>query len=102
MDAAPTGLHLNPAAYAAPHSGQWGNAGRNSITGPNQFLLNSSLGRTFRLGDSLNLDLRADFTNLLNHVAYTGWNTVINSPQFGVPAGANPMRSVQTTIRMRF
>ena len=31
---------------AAP--GQWGNAGRNSITGPSQFSLNASLGRTFR------------------------------------------------------
>ena len=28
--------------------GQWGNAGRNSITGPSQFIMNASLGRTFR------------------------------------------------------
>ena len=32
--AAPGGLYLNPAAYAPPLPGQWGNAGRNSITGP--------------------------------------------------------------------
>jgi hypothetical protein len=30
---APAGLNLNPAAYAPPIAGQWGNAGRNSITG---------------------------------------------------------------------
>ncbi len=34
---APGGRHLNPAAYIAPLPGQWGNAGRDSITGPAQF-----------------------------------------------------------------
>jgi len=100
------GLHLNPAAFAAPSPGEWGDARRNSINGPSQFLLNGSLGRTFRVRsrsrDSLNLDVRMDFTNLLNHAAWSGWNTVINSPQFGVPSGVNPMRSIQTSVRMRF
>lgn len=99
---APEGLYLNPAAYASPHPGQWGTAARNSITGPDQFLLNASLGRTFRMRDRLNLDLRTDFTNVLNHVTYTSWNTAITSPQFGLPADTNPMRSIQTTLRMRF
>ena len=45
--AAPPGSFLNPAAYAAPLVGQWGNAGRDSITGPAQFGLSASLGRTF-------------------------------------------------------
>src|SRR6266568_5554020 len=102
VNQAPAGLHLNPAAYAAPSPGHWGNARRNSVIGPNQLLLNGSLGRTFRFHDNWDLDFRGAFTNLLNHAAYTGWNTVINSPQFGVPAGANPMRSVQTSLRMRF
>jgi hypothetical protein len=111
---APVGRHLNPAAYAAPVSGQWGNAGRNSITGPNQFSFNVSVGRTFRLKDRYNLDLRVDSTNLLNHVVFTKWNTTVNpasnvalnsatnSPLFGLPASANAMRSLQTTMRLRF
>ena len=99
---APAGLYLNPAAYAAPASGQWGDAGRNSITGPAQFSLNASLARSFRLNDRFNLDLRVDATNALNHVAYTAWNTTINSAQFGLPAAANAMRSLQTTWRVRF
>jgi hypothetical protein len=103
--AAPPGFFLNPAAYVAPASGQWGNAGRDSITGPSQFALNASLGRTFRLGDRLNADLRIDATNALNHVVYTSWITAVNSAQFGLPNPANPanpMRSVQTTLRVRF
>jgi hypothetical protein len=99
---APDGLHINPAAFAAPPPGYWGNAGRNSITGPVQFTLSASLGRTFRVSDRLNLDMRVDATNALNHVTYTEWNTIINSTQFGLPAAANAMRSMQMTLRLRF
>jgi hypothetical protein len=100
--AAPSGLFVNPAAYAAPQPGQWGNAGRDSITGPAQFALNASIGRTFRLDSRFNLDLRMDSTNLLNHVTFTNLNTTINSTQFGLPIAANPMRSMQTSLRLRF
>lgn len=100
--AAPAGFHLNQAAYTPPRSGQWGDAGRNSIGGPSQFTLDASLGRTIRLHDRLNLDFRIDSTNLLNHVTYTAWNATINSTLFGLPASANAMRSVQTTMRLRF
>jgi len=100
--AAPSGLSLNPAAYTVPLPGQWGNAGRDSIIGPAQFTLNASMGRTFRLNGRFNLDLRVDSTNLLNHVTFTSWDTTVNSAQFGLPTTANAMRSVQTTLRLRF
>ena len=112
--AAPAGRHVNPAAYMAPLAGAWGDAGRNSITGPGQFTFNASLQRSFRLKDRYNLDLRVDSTNLLNHVVFTSWNTTLNptsnpalsaasnSPLFGLPAAANAMRSLQTTLRLRF
>jgi hypothetical protein len=99
---APAGLFLNPAAYVAPLPSEWGSAGRNSIAGPAQFSLDASLGRTFRVSDRLNLDLRFDATNALNHVTYTGWNTTVNGRQFGLPVAANAMRSAQTTLRLRF
>lgn len=100
--AAPSGLYLNPAAYIAPLTGQWGDAGRNTITGPAQFTLNASMGRTFRLTDRFSLDARVDSTNALNHVTFTGWNTIVNNAQFGVPTAANAMRSLQTSLRVRF
>lgn len=100
---APAGRALNLAAYALPATGQWGNAGRNSITGPSQFSLNASLGRTFRMSDRLSLDVRVDAANALNHVTFPSWITNVTSTQFGLPPNqANPMRSLQTTVRMRF
>jgi hypothetical protein len=100
--AAPNGLFLNPLAYTAPPLGQWGNAGRNSITGPSQFSLNASAMRTFRLNDRFSADLRADSTNTLNHVVFTSWVSNVSSAQFGQPAGANGPRTLQTTFRVRF
>jgi hypothetical protein len=94
--------HLNVAAYTAPAAGQWGTAGRDSITGPSQFSLNTSLERTFRPTTKLNLTARIDTTNLLNHAVFTGWVATVNSTQFGVPASVNAMRSLQATIRLRF
>jgi trimeric autotransporter adhesin len=101
LSSAPPGLFLNPAAVAAPVTGQWGNAGRDSVAGPDQFSLNASLARTFRLRDRLNMDLRLDSTNALNHVTFQSWNTTVN-PQFGSPTAANAMRTVQFYLRLRF
>lgn len=100
--AAPRGLHLNAAAYTAPPAGQYGHAGRYSINGPSQFTLNASLARTFRPSSRFLLDARIDATNLLNHGTFTSWIATVNSTQFGLPAAANPMRSLETTLRLRF
>ena len=98
----PSGYFLNPLAYRAPASGQWGNAGRNSITGPGQFMLDAGIGRMFQWGDRLTLDWRLNATNVLNRVTYAAINTTFGSPQFGLPTLANPMRKVQISLRLRF
>jgi hypothetical protein len=96
------GYYVNAAAYAAPAPGDWGNARRNSITGPDEFSLDTAMARTFRVRSKWNLDVRAEASNLLNHAAWTAWNTTVNSTVFGLPAAANPMRSLQLTGRLRF
>jgi hypothetical protein len=96
------GQHLNPAAFTPPLPGEWGTAGRNSITGPNTFSLDTSVARTFRPSGRFYLDLKVAATNMLNHPVFTGWNTTVNSTQFGVPLQPNAMRSLQTSLRLRF
>jgi trimeric autotransporter adhesin len=99
--AAPPGLRLNPAAFTAPAAGQWGNAGRDSLMGPSEFNLDASMVRTFRV-ERYYLDFGVTATNVLNHVTFTIWDTTVNSAQFGLPVAANQMRTMQTTLRLRF
>jgi hypothetical protein len=54
------------------------------------------------MSDRFSLDLRVDATNALNHVTFPSWNTTVTSEQFGLPNPANAMRSLQTTVRVRF
>lgn len=96
------GFFLNAAAYSAPVAGEWGTARRNSITGPDDVSLDGALARTFRVRSKWNLNVRMDATNVLNHAAFTAWNSTINSTTFGLPAAANAMRSLQVTGRLRF
>ena len=100
--------HLNASAFEAPVSGERGTAGRDSITGPNQISLDSSIARTFRPHGKTYLDFKVIATNVLNHPDFTNWNAVwngasqTNAEQFGRPASTNGMRMLQTTIRWRF
>jgi hypothetical protein len=100
--AAPPGSYANPAAYAAPLPGTWGDAGRNSIRGPAQFSMDMSVSRVFRLVGSWNVEWRVSATNVLNRVTFASIDTVVTSPQFGFPTVANPMRRIQTAVRLRF
>ena len=96
------GRHLNPGAYTAPAAGAWGDAGRESITGPDLLTLDSSLQRTFRPHGKWFLDVRVDSTNTPNHPAFSSWNAIVGNTQFGLPVSANAMRNLQAVLRVRF
>ena len=99
----PDGYYLNPAAYAAPAPGQWGNAGRNSITGPRAVLARrrhrphvscGAIGST-SIGGS-------NATNVLNRVTYAGVNTFVGSPQFGLPTRRTRCARCRRACALRF
>jgi len=93
---------LNVAAYNPPIAGRWGTARRGSITGPGQLGFDAAVSRTFRFRTKLNLDIRAEAVNVLNHPVFTAWDTTVNSATFGSPVSVGPMRSMQLTGRLRF
>jgi hypothetical protein len=100
--AAPQGLGLNPAAFAAPPPGMFGNMGKDSITAPDQFSFGASMQRTFRVSDRVTLNLRVDSTNTLNHVVFGTYVANFPSNQLGLATNANAMRSMTTTAQFRF
>jgi hypothetical protein len=97
-----SGYYLNPDAYAAPAAGQYGNAPRNSLTGPAPFSFDMSVARTFQWTPRLTLDWRLDSTNVLNIRTYTGVNAVFGGTQFGLPSQVNTPRRIVSTLRLRF
>jgi hypothetical protein len=93
---------FNLAAFTTPLSGEFGNAGRNTIPGPGLFSLNLSLQRTITLHERTRLQIRVDATNVTNHVNITGIGTVVNSITYGVPLSAGGMRALSATLRLNF
>jgi len=95
--------YFNPGAFAVPLAGQFGTAGRDTITGPGTFALNLSLARSINLhSERRRLEFRIDASNAFNHVNPTGLITVVNSNQFGLITSAAQMRQVTATVRLRF
>ncbi len=95
---------FNLLAFTVPPVGQYGTAGRNTIPGPGMLSLNATFGRTIQFGDSArrSLDIRLSANNVLNHVNITSWGTVVNSANYGLPAGAGAMRTISLSLRVRF
>jgi hypothetical protein len=96
------GRYLNPAAYTAPAPDRWGNAGRNSLTGPRTFSMDMGIARTFQMTRRMTLDWRIDATNVLNRQMLTGVNPTFGSSQFGLPSQVNTPRRIVSTTRLRF
>ncbi|HEY1985061.1 MAG TPA: TonB-dependent receptor [Terracidiphilus sp.] len=99
---------FNTAAFTAP-TGLYGNASRNSITGPGTIQNNMSLSKTMQLGDTRSFEMRATANNVFNTVQYSGVDTTLYSgvdsnfaSPFGQVTSAGAMRSFQFTARFRF
>jgi hypothetical protein len=58
--------------------------------------------RTFRPHGKWYLDVAVNATNTFNHAAFTSWNNLVTSDQFGLPSSTGGMRSLQTTFHLRW
>ena len=61
---------FNPAAYANPAYGTFGDSGRMNLIGPRFFNADFSVGKKFSYREKVNLEIRADMFNVFNHVNY--------------------------------
>jgi hypothetical protein len=55
-----------------PEFGQFGNMGRNVVRGPDFVNLDFSVTKTFTLKERVNMELRGEFFNILNHPNFAG------------------------------
>ena len=94
---------FNLSAFTLPPAGEFGNAGRNTIPGPNLVSLNAAFARSFQFGETRRrLELRLEGNNVLNEVNYTSFSTVVGAINYGAPVSASTMRSLTAVVRFRF
>ena len=93
---------FNLDAFTTVPSGQYGNAGRNTIPGPGLFSLNLAFGRSFNLAERRRVEFRFESNNVLNNVNYTNLYTVVNAVNYGLPSAASAMRTLDIVVRFRF
>jgi hypothetical protein len=93
---------FNLNAFTAVPAGQYGNAGRNTIPGPGTFGLNTAFARSFNLAERRRIEFRLEGNNIINHVNYTSFYTVVNAINYGLPSAASGMRTMQIVVRFRF
>jgi hypothetical protein len=89
---------LNPTTQA----GQFGNAGRNIVTGPPLQDWDFSLFKNIPIRESKSLQFRAEFFNFFNHANFRLPDNDISSPTFGQITEALPGRTVQLALKFLF
>jgi len=73
------GLWLNPAAFATPAPGTFGNYERGLLRGPSFTQLDMTVMKTFPIHESISAEFRAEFFNILNHANFKNPATTLNT-----------------------
>jgi hypothetical protein len=68
--------------FSQPLPGEYGNFGRNKLTGPGTFTLDMAMSKSVELTEGKSLTVRVDAGNILNHPSPTGsWSAFGGSSQ---------------------
>ena len=93
---------FNPAAFSNPVDGQFGNVGRNTLTGPSNVTIDFSIFKNFSLSERARIQFRSEFFNLINHPNFGGLNTTYDSTNPGELTTAGTSRQVQFALKFLF
>jgi hypothetical protein len=98
-------LHFfNTDAFVLPPPGQFGNAARNTITGPGTQSFDFALTRKFKFGQDARrqLEWRWEISNAFNTPNYFGLDTVVNSSTYGQILNVKNMRRMDLYLKVSF
>ncbi|HWR16822.1 MAG TPA: TonB-dependent receptor [Terriglobales bacterium] len=93
---------FDTSAFQTPAPFTFGSARVASITGPGSVNVDFSIFKSIPISESLKLQFRSEFFNLLNHTNLGDPNTTFGTPQFGKIFGAGPSREIQFSLRLEF
>ncbi len=103
---------INPAAFAVPAPGTFGDAPRNLFRGPGVWQIDMGLGKQIPLGERMQLQFRTEVFNLFNHAQYGAplsdfsagsgvFGSIISTVNTG-PIGTGTPRQIQFMLRLAF
>ena len=104
-------LWINPAAFAVPAVGTWGDLGRNAFNGPALWQIDTALAKRISITERLGLQFRAECFNILNRAQYANPLADISAPaSFGRitslintgPTGGGTPRQIQLALHLLF
>ncbi|HLI82337.1 MAG TPA: carboxypeptidase-like regulatory domain-containing protein [Bryobacteraceae bacterium] len=93
---------LNPAAFAQPALGTYGNMGPGTVEGPGFFGIDMNVTRRFQIRESHSVEARGEAFNLLNHVNPLDPVTTLTSSTFGQIQAASDPRILQLAVKYVF
>ncbi len=70
---------INPAAFAAPAPGTFGNFPRNELSGPTFRQIDMTLAKKFRITETMNFEIRTEIFNIFNQTNFANPSTTINN-----------------------
>jgi hypothetical protein len=89
---------FNPAAFALPANGTWGNLGRYIADGPGMYEIDSSLQKRFRITERLGLNFRAAAYNVFNHPIFKNPSSGIGALTGNPPAVSGSFGRITSII----
>jgi hypothetical protein len=96
------GAYLNPAAFALPDAGEFGNLGRGAIRQPGIENIDFSIVKNWRMRERYGIQFRAEMFNAFNHTNFNGFDTNLafqnlrTDPNFGRSNNGNFGRFTST------
>jgi hypothetical protein len=109
-----TAQWINPAAFAMPAAGTFGDAPRNVARGPGAWQMDFGASKRIQLGENGWLEFRSEFFNIFNHPQYGLPQAIFGVPGFGSitqtvntttpvsPIGSGTPREMQFAVRIGF
>jgi hypothetical protein len=93
---------FNPAAFAQPAIGAYGNSGNNAYLGPGSRSIDLALVRLFRVAGTQRIEARVEAFNALNWLRPGNPNTTLSSATFGQILTAGDPRIMQFGLKYQF
>jgi hypothetical protein len=92
--------YFNAEAFLPPTTGTYGNVSRDALTGPGLSELDFSVAKNSHVSEKMQVQIRAEFFNVLNHTNFLTPNEVVyTSATSGISPTAGLVTSTSTTSR---